>query len=63
MHEQYHVLGGPFVWVNVVLTGGLGRVPEPAEPRLWAAQVVAPVVDLATGRGVAMDHLSCEESP
>ncbi len=34
VHEQYYVLGGPFGWLNVIIKGGLGAVPEPAEPAL-----------------------------
>lgn len=60
VHEQYYVLGGPFGWLNVVVMDGLGAVPEPAEPGLWSAQVVMPVVDLSTGRGLAVDHVSDE---
>ncbi len=29
VHERYYVLGGPFGWVNTVVSGGLGPVPEP----------------------------------
>ena len=62
VHERYYVLGGPFGWLNVVVTGGLGAVPEPADPAVWAEQVVMPVVDLSTGRGLAVDHRT-DEAP
>ena len=55
VHERYYVLGGPFGWVNVVVEGGLGPVPEPADPAAWADRVTAGVQDLGTGRGLALD--------
>ena len=60
VHEQYHVLGGAFGWVNVVVTGGLGEVPEPAEPSAWAAETTGGVQDLGTGRGLALDWHSTD---
>lgn len=61
VHEQYHVLGGLFGWLNVIVAGGLGAVPEPAEPALWAELVTGGGQDLSTGRGLALDHvLACE---
>lgn len=56
VHEEYYVVGGPFGWLSVVLTGGLGAVPEPADPEEWAPQMVRAVVNLATGVGIPMDH-------
>ncbi len=56
VHEQYNVLGGPFGWLNVIVEGGLGAVPEPAEPALWADQTTGGVQDLSTGRALALDH-------
>lgn len=58
VHEGLHVLGGPFGWLNVITEGGLGAVPEPAEPALWAGQVTSGVQDLSTGRALAMDWRS-----
>ncbi len=55
VHERYYVLGGPFGWVNVVVEGGLGPVPEPADPAAWADRVTGGVQDLGTGRGLALD--------
>ena len=49
VHEQFYVLGGPVGWANVVVTGGLGAVPEPEAPELWRAEQSAPVVDLSEG--------------
>ena len=57
VHEQYDVLGGPFGWVNCVVRGGLGPVPEPADPTDWADRVTGGVQDLGTGRGLALDWL------
>ena len=61
VHEQYYVLGGPFGWVNVVVTGGLGAVPEPADPSAWDGQVTGGVQDLSTGRGLALDWRSSND--
>jgi hypothetical protein len=36
----------------VTYAGGLGAVPEPEHPDLWAAERQVVVVDAATGRGV-----------
>ena len=55
VHEGYYVLGGPFGWANVVVEGGLGPVPEPADPAAWADRVTGGVQDLGTGRGLALD--------
>lgn len=55
VHERLHVLGGPFGWLNVITEGGLGGVPEPAEPALWADQITSGVQDLSTGRALALD--------
>ena len=61
VHEQYYVLGGRFGWLNVVVTGGLGAVAEPAEPQVWADEMTGGVQDLATGRALALDHLLSDE--
>ena len=55
VHEGYYVLGGPFGWLNVVVQGGLGPVPEPADPAAWADRVTGGVQDLGTGRALALD--------
>ena len=56
LHEKYYVIGGPFGWISVVISNGLGTLPEPDSPELFAADVVVPVVDLHTGRALPMDH-------
>lgn len=61
VHEEYYVLGGPFGWLNVVVEGGLGAVPRPKEPRLWADETTGGVQDLSTGRALALDHLDRDE--
>lgn len=61
VHEQYRVLGGPFGWVHVLIEGGAGPVPAPADPA-WAGQATGAVTDLSTGRAVALDWLATEES-
>ncbi|WP_148616533.1 hypothetical protein [Nocardioides rubriscoriae] len=50
LHEQYYVLDTPSGWHCVrVLDGGLGDVPTPEQPALWAPETTNPIVDLATG--------------
>lgn len=56
VHEELHAVAGPFGWLNVAFVGGLGPVPEPAAPELWASETSPGIVDAATGRGVAIDH-------
>ena len=55
VHERYYVLGARFGWLNVVVEGGLGPVPDPADTAAWAPQVTAGVQDLSTGRALALD--------
>ena len=62
VHEQYHVLGGPFGWLNVVVRGGLGAVPEPADPAVWAPLATGGVQDLSTGRALALDWVGRQSS-
>ena len=53
VHEQYHGFDVDGAWLNVLLTGGLGAVPEPVEPGIWADEAqAAVVVDLARGEAV-----------
>lgn len=56
LHEQYHALANRAGWLNVMVVGGCGPVPAPPEPGVWATEMTAGVVDLSTGRGLAMDH-------
>ena len=55
LHEQYYVLGGPFGWLNVVVRGGLGAVPEPADATAWERSMSGGVQDMSTGRALALD--------
>jgi hypothetical protein len=57
VHEQYYALSAPFGWLNLHLTGGLGPVPQPADLEPFRGQFSTGVVDLATGRGVAIDQV------
>lgn len=53
VHEDLHALSATGTWYNVlVLTPGLGAVPTPIAPELWAAEASVGVVDLAAGAGV-----------
>ena len=60
VHEQYYALGGPFGWLNVVVRGGAGPVPEPADLAAWEAQQTGGVQDLRTGRALALDWLDAD---
>lgn len=57
LHEQYHLLGSPAGWFNVVLRNGAGAVPEPPHLSLWHAEARVAVVDNQTGRALPLDHL------
>jgi hypothetical protein len=57
LHERYHVLGCPAGWFSVVIAGGLGAVPEPMDKTVWAPEFTIPVVDLATGIALPLDHV------
>lgn len=53
VHERYYALEVAGAWFNVeVRRGGLGAVPDPDEPDLWAREVPIVVVDLARGVGL-----------
>lgn len=56
VHEGYHALSGPFGWINVLVAAGVGPIPEPADPRLWAAERSWGITNLRTGRALPMDH-------
>lgn len=55
-HERYYVIGAPMGWLSVRVESGIGPVPEPPDISLWSAEQSFAVVDLATGRGIAVDH-------
>jgi hypothetical protein len=55
VHEAYHALAGPFGWVNVLVHGGHGLRRRPRRLRRWARRASVPVVDLSTGRALAME--------
>ncbi|WP_147915915.1 hypothetical protein [Ruania zhangjianzhongii] len=57
LHEQFHVLGSPAGWFNVVHRDGSGAVPAPAHPSLWHAEPRRAAVDNHTGRALPLDHL------
>lgn len=57
LHEgSLHVLGTARGWYSVQIAGGLGAVPDPEQPELWAQQIVPGIVDLATGIAIATDR-------
>jgi len=51
LHERYHAVQAGRVVLNVLMVRGVGPVPEPAEPELWAGEGEAIFVNLATGVG------------
>lgn len=58
LHERYYALGCAAGWFNVVIEAGLGPVPEPDDPSVWAAQTSVGIVDMATGAALPMDHVT-----
>jgi len=51
VHERFHVLDICGVWVSYGRRqGGLGAVPKPTHPQLWAREAPAVITDLAAGR-------------
>ncbi len=41
----------------MLVEGELGPVTSPVDPADWADEMRAGVVDLSTGRGLALDHV------
>jgi hypothetical protein len=62
VHERYSVLGAPIGWLNVVVEGGLGPVPEPADTAAWQHRITGGVQDFGTGRALALDWRNPEGS-
>lgn len=56
VHEEYHAVGSPFGWFNVIIRGGFGPVPEPPDAVLWHDRMSVGVVDMGMGNGLALDH-------
>lgn len=53
VHEGLHALELTGAWLNVEVRSGIGPVPEPEHPELWAAETTRVVVtDLRTGTAV-----------
>lgn len=61
LHERFSVLGTPAGWIHVVIEDGIGPLPVPENPELWAAERTQGAVNLATGTGLALDHPDEEE--
>ncbi|ALE78006.1 hypothetical protein WY02_05685 [Pseudonocardia sp. AL041005-10] len=61
LHERHSVLGAPRGWIHISVENGVGPVPDPDDPDLWTAEQTHGAVDLATGTGLAWDHLDEEE--
>lgn len=62
VHEEFHALGASFGWVCLFIASGLGKVPEPENPDLWRVQMTVGVTNLATGRALAMDHVTLTDN-
>ena len=56
VHEGYHVIGAPIGWLNVRIVQGIGAVAEPDDKSLWRSEWSPAVVDLGSGRAIALDH-------
>ena len=52
VHEEHHGLEIVDAWLNVRIDAGVGPVPEPEQPHLWAAEVPGVVINQATGDGI-----------
>lgn len=52
LHEQFGVMTILSGMICVNCVEGLGAVPEPADPALWAAQMSPGIVDLDRDRGI-----------
>jgi hypothetical protein len=56
VHEQHRILEIAGAWFNRAQhSQGLGAVPDPEHPELWAAEVPVVVTDIATVRGLTGD--------
>lgn len=62
VHEGFYALSSPMGWFNLLISSGLEAVPEPQDKGPWQPEVTGGVVDLATGRGLALDHLHGEDA-
>ena len=63
VHEQYQALAGPAGLLTAAVAAGLGPVPEPAEPQLWAVEATVVVHDNATGQNVLSGRWDAETAP
>lgn len=61
VHEQWMGLSGHFGLVNVLLTSGMGGVPAPEHPELWAQEQTVGIVDNSTGRAIDLAGVDAEE--
>ena len=56
VHEEYYALGSPLGWLSLLISSGLGDIPNPADADSWLPETSAGIRDIATGRGLATDH-------
>lgn len=64
LHEELHALGWARGWCNiVVVAGGLGPVPVPADPNVWRAEMAVGISDMSTGDALAVDHYDAPDQP
>jgi hypothetical protein len=52
VHEGHHGLEIEDFWLNVRIDAGIGAVPDPADPELWAAEQYGVIINAANGQGI-----------
>lgn len=62
VHEGLYALSSRLGWLNILISGGLGPVPTPEQTDPWLAEMTGGVVDLSTGRGLALDQIDSDEA-
>jgi hypothetical protein len=55
VHEQHHALEVDDAWLNIRVDSGIGPVPAPEHPELWAGEAYGVVLNAATGQGIRID--------
>lgn len=52
VHERYSVLEISDAWLSVRIDSGIGAVPEPEDPSLWAAETGGAFTNVVTGDAI-----------
>lgn len=58
VHEEFHALGVSSGWICLFITSGIGPVPKPQDANVWRTQMTGGVIDVTTGIGLALDHVT-----